>query len=257
VSLRRVLAIAGNDLALLRQDPFVPILLVAMPIAVMAFVRPAFAPALRSEGYPAANGAEQAVPGIALMFVFFMVTFAALGFFREHIWGTWDRLRSMPVRDGEILVSKVVVPFTVIAAQQAMLFTVGALLFGLRIRGSVAALAAVDLAFTIWLTAFCVATVAVCTTIQQVLAVSNLGAIVCAGIGGALTPISTLPGWIHTIAHVTPDYWAMRGFNSVLLDGRSFAAVLLPIGLLLGSAVLLALTAAARFRFDARKGGMM
>ena len=256
-SLRRTLVIAGNDLALLRQDPFVAIVLVAMPLVVMTFVKPAFAPALRSEGYPAANGAEQAVPGMALMFVFFMVTFTALGFFREHVWGTWDRLRSMPVQGHEILTSKIVLPFAVIACQQVVLFTAGVVFFGLHVEGRIPALVAVDLAFTVWLTAFCLATVAVCRTFQQVLAVSNLGAIVFAGIGGALTPIPTLPDWAQTVAHATPDYWAMRGFNSVLLEGRGLEGVLLPVGVLVASAAVLAIVAATRFRFDAPKGGML
>jgi ABC-2 type transport system permease protein len=253
----RSLAIAGNDLALFLQEPIAVIVLVAMPLCVMAFGKPAYAAALASEGYPKANGAEQAVPGMALMFVFFMVTFAGLAFFREHIWFTWDRIRALPIGPREIMTGKIVLPFTLICLQQLLLFVIGGLLFHLRVKGSVGALIALDLAFDIWLVAFILATVAWCKTFQQVLAVSNLGAIVFASIGGAITPLKTLPSWAGAISPISPTYWAMHGFNSVILDGKALDAVLTPIAVLLGSAVVFAVLAAVRFNFNEAKGGVL
>ena len=43
-------------------------------------------------------------------------------------------------------------------------------------------------------------------------------------IGGALVPLSVLPQWAKTIAPLTPTYWAMRGFRSVILDGAGLRA---------------------------------
>jgi ABC-2 type transport system permease protein len=257
MSLRRSLTLARNDFDLLWRDPFAAIVLIAMPLVVMTFIKPAAALVLQHEGYRTANGSEQVVPGVAVMFVFFMVLFAGLAFFREHIWGTWDRIRSLPVTHAEIMVGKLVPPFAIIVVQQVLMFVIGYLAFGLRVRGSVVALIAVDASFAIWLAAFCVAVIAVCGTFQQVVAISNLGAIVFASIGGALTPIATLPAWAHFTAHGIPTYWAMRGFNSVLLDGKGLGAVLLPVGILLGAAVAFIALAALRFRFDTAKSGTL
>jgi len=256
-TVRRGYAIAKNDLDLLVQDPITLIILVVMPLVVIAFIKPTYGAVLKQAGYPTANGAEQAVPGMAIMFIFFMVTFAGLAFFREHIWNTWDRIRALPVRRGEIMVGKVIPSFLFICLQQAIVFAFGAALFGLHVRGSVLALALVDMAFAIWLTVFILATVAYCKTFQQVLAVSNLGAIAFAGIGGALTPISTLPGWAKAVSPATPHYWAMKGFNHVLLEGKGLGAVITPMAVLLGSAAVLTVLAALRFRFDAPKGGFL
>jgi ABC-2 type transport system permease protein len=256
-SIRRSLTIARNDCELLLKEPLFVIVLIAMPLVIMAVTKPTYAAVLQRQGYAFANGAEQAVPGMAIMFAFFMVTFGGLAFFREYMWNTWDRIRSLPVRNREIMLGKAGPSFLIICFQQLVLFVAGYFLFGLHIRGSLTALVAVDLAFAFWLTTFILATVALCRTFQQVLVVSNLGAIVFAGIGGALTPIQTLPGWVSPIAHLTPTYWAMRGFNSVLLDGKGMRAVLLPVGVLLGVAVVFCALAAARFRFDAHKGGVL
>jgi ABC-2 type transport system permease protein len=130
-------------------------------------------------------------------------------------------------------------------------------LFGLHVRGSLFALCAVDLAFVVWLIGLSFAAVAIAGTFQQLLAISNMGAIVLAGVGGALTPISTLPGWAEAIAPATPTYWAMRGFNGVILEGHSLAAEGKPIAILLGSAIAFFLLGALRFRFDAPKGGTL
>ncbi len=255
--LRRSLTIARNDFALFMQEPIAVIVLVVMPLLVMPFGKPIYESALQQDSYPLANGAEQVVPGMALMFVFFMVTFAGLAFFREHIWFTWDRIRCLPVKPWEIMFGKSALPFVLICVQQLLLFTIGGFIFDLHIRGSLGALMVVDLSFALWLVAFILATVAWCTTFQQVLAVSNLGAIVFASVGGAITPISSLPSWADAVSPASPSYWAMRGFNSVLLDGQALHAVLLPVGVLLGSGLVFLILAAVRFRFDEPKGGVL
>src|SRR3954452_4061139 len=118
----RTAAIARNDLTMLVRDATAPIILVVMPVVIIAFFKPAWAPVLRSEGYPLANGAEQAVPGTAVMVSVFMVNYAGLGFFREFVWATWDRLRSMPVKPVEVMVGKITPIFLLLTVQQVLLF---------------------------------------------------------------------------------------------------------------------------------------
>jgi len=252
-----VVTIARNDFALLRRDPLPATLLVVMPLVVMAFMRPAFRPVLQAEGYPVANGAEQVVPGITVMFAVFVVTFAGVGFFRDHIWGTWDRILSAPLPGRTIMLGKLTPALTLILLQQLLLFGAGTLFFDLHVRGSVAGLALVDLAFAAWLLAFSFASVAYSKTFQQLLAISNVGAIVLAGLGGALTPLKTLPSWAQTISPATPTHWAMTGFNRVILHGRAFSSAVVPALVLLGFAALFAVLGALRFRLDEPKGGTL
>jgi ABC-2 type transport system permease protein len=74
-------------------------------------------------------------------------------------------------------------------------------------------------------------------------------------IGGAFVPINLLPTWAKTIAPVTPTYWAMRGLRSVILDGRGLGATVAPSGILLAMAILFAVIALRRLRFDETKTG--
>lgn len=253
MSLRRSLAIARHDLRLLRRDPFPVILLIAMPLVLMAFMRPAFRAALIDAGYDGVNGAEQVVPGTTVMFAFFLVGNVGFAFFREHGWQTWERLRASEARPVEVMAGKAAVPLLTSAVQLVVLFGLGTVLFGLEIRGSVLGLVLVAASLSVCLVALGYAVTAMCRSIMQMNALSNLGALLFAGLGGALTPISTLPDWARTIAPATPSYWAMRGFRAVILDGGGLGAVALPCAVLLAFAAGLGLLAARRFSFAETK----
>lgn len=252
---RVVLAIARKDLELLGRDPVVPVLLLIMPIVVTSVIRSTLGHVLRSQGYPHATGAEQAVPGIALMFAIFMVAYGGQSFIREHIWATWPRLRAMPIRPSEIMVGKVLPILLLLCAQQVVLFGAGAALFGLEVRGPLVALFAVDALYVVWVLALILATVTFCRTFQQVLAVSNLGAMVLGALGGALTSIAALPAWARAISPATPTYWAMNGFNDVILRGHGLDSILPAAVVLGGSAAAITVLVGWRFRFSAEKTG--
>lgn len=245
----RSAALIRHELRVMLADKEALIVLMAMPLVMMAFFQPVARLALSSEN-PTANGSEFTVPGMATMFAFFLVGFIGFSFFAEHQWNTWERLRASPATNAEILAGKVVPAMLVCVVQQAALFTVGIVVFGMRIRGSVLGVVLVSLALTVCLVALGVLMAAVMKTQQQLNAMSNLGAMVLAGISGALVPISVLPAWARSVAPVAPQYWAMRGFRSTILDGGGVSSVLLPVGVLLAFGVVAAGLALLRFRFD-------
>src|SRR5580765_3270289 len=113
-SARRMGAIARFEWHVLRRDPVPVITYILMPLVVMAFLKPALrltTMAIDVHG----NGAEQAVPGVTVMFAFLLVSQVGMTFFRDHAWRTWDRLRSSPAGSAEIMAGKVVMPVLVFA----------------------------------------------------------------------------------------------------------------------------------------------
>jgi ABC-2 type transport system permease protein len=251
------LTIIRNDLRLMRVDPTAPIILFAMPLVLVLFIEPNQAAVLEQQGYANANGAEHAVPGMGVLFAFFVTSYAGIAFFREHVWGTWDRIRAMPVRPSDVVLGKTVLWFLLLCAQQLVLFLVGVLLLDVDVRGSAVALVAVALSFVMWVEALILLTIAYASTLQQVLAVANLSAILFAALGGALTPSAALPDWAEAIAPATPSHWAMKGFEGILLDGDGVGGVIVPVAILTGTAMLLVLLAARRFRFDEPRAGTL
>ena len=245
----RSAALVRHELRVMLSDKEALIVLMAMPLVMMAFFKPVARLALAGDD-PTANGSELTVPGMATMFAFFLVGFIGFSFFAEHQWNTWERLRASSATNAEILVGKVVPAMLLCLFQQAALFSFGFVVFGMRVRGSVLGMALVSIALTVCLVAIGVLMAAVMKTQQQLNAMSNLGAMVLAGISGALVPLSVLPGWARSVAPVAPQYWAMRGFRSTILDGGGLSSVALPVAMLLGFGVVAAAVALLRFRFD-------
>lgn len=252
MSWRHSAAIARLDLRVVLRDSGPIVFLIFMPLVVMAFVKPAFRFALVS-AHPGANGAEQAVPGMIVMFGFFAVGMTGFAFFREHGWNTWDRLRASWATPAEIMLGKLAVPLLLSVVQIVALFLLGHVLYGLHIRGSLAGLAVVSFGLVACLLALALMLVAVFRTIQQVNAAANIGGLVFAGFGGSLTPIALLPHWARTIAPETPGYWAMRGFRAVILDGAGVHGALPATGVLLAFAAAFGVVAAWRFRMAESK----
>ena len=245
--------IALREVRLLRQDPLPLVLLLAVPVVFIAFLKPVMFVTLVIEGFPGRNGSEQAVPGAAATFSLLLCGLVGLSFFREHGWGTWDRLRASPATTGQILVGKLVPVYAFAVVQTAWLFGVGVVAFDLDVRGSMRALGAVGLAAAAAHVAIGLVLVAFSRTIQQVNALANLGTALLAGAGGALVPRFLLPGWVEAVGPWTPTYWAMRGYRAVILDGAGWSAVARPVATLLAFAVGASVVALMRFSVDERK----
>lgn len=243
-------AIIRHELRIMFKDPSTILFVLFMPLAMTALMKPLYQSALTQQGVAGATGAEQAVPGMAVAFAAFGVGFSGFAFFREHGWGTWERLRASAATSVDIMIGKVVPAFALTLLQMAGLLALGVPLFGFEVAGSLLGLSAVVMGITLALTAFGMTVTAVSRTSQQLNALGSLGGMVFAILGGAFVPIALMPGWARVIAPVTPTYWAMRGFRSVTLQPGGLDTVLLPVAVLLGMALLFAAIAATRFRFE-------
>jgi ABC-2 type transport system permease protein len=155
----------------------------------------------------------------------------------------------------DIVVGKALPLYASQLLQMAVLFAAGRLLFGYRPNGSVVALAVIVALFVAMLVAFGVMMVAVFATMDQALVTGNLVGMLMAGVGGAFTPASTLPGWAQAIAHATPTYWALSALRDITLRGAGLTAVWRPIAVLVAFTLGFALVTALRFRpSDAKVG---
>lgn len=236
----RALALLRHELRVHSRDQAVYVVFIAMPLLLVAFIRPTFRVVLESAGYRDVTGAEHVVPGMAAMFSFFMVGTVGLAFFRERGWGTWQRLRATALSPVQIIAAKVGPVFALAVMQQLVLLAAGVLLFGMRVRGSVPALVLVALALSASIVCFGAACVSIARTLQQISVIQSLGTMLFAGFGGALTPFFLLPEWARVIGRATPSYWAIRGYTTVILDGGGLADVVPAVTVLLSLAVVFA-----------------
>jgi ABC-2 type transport system permease protein len=253
MSPRRTIAIIRHELRVISRDPLEVLVLVAFPVVVMSFLKPAMRLALVNDGYQHANGAEQVVPGQAVVNAFFIVTLTSFAFFSEHGWNTWERLRASRASSAEIVLGKAVPRLAMSLAQFLAVFAIGIPLLDLQVRGPILALAPLVVAFGLCLVMLGISLTALCRTIQQANSLGIVGLVLFGSIGGALVPVNVLPAWARTIAPATPTYWAMRGFRSVILDGTGVSGVLLPVAVLLALSSAFAAIALGKFRFSDTK----
>lgn len=248
MSWRRSTALVRHELKALRDDPGSLIFLLIMPLLMMAMMKPLFGLSLQSQGYANANGAEQAVPGMAAMFATFTGSFAGFTFFREYGWNTWDRLRASRATTLDIMVGKLTPTFVIAVLQMASLFALGIVVLDLTIGGSIVALTTIVVAFSLTMVSFGMAVTALSRTSLQLNTFVNLFGIVFAGVGGALVPLALLPGWVQNLARLVPTFWAMEGFLDVILREAAVIDVATPVVVLTLFTALFSTVAAVRFR---------
>ncbi|WP_354699355.1 hypothetical protein DSM112329_05069 [Paraconexibacter sp. AEG42_29] len=211
------LAVLRNEVRLLRHDPVPPAILVAMPIVLMALLSRSMDLPLAYEGFNA-PGSTQTVPGMACVFAFFGVGILGFGVFREHGWRTWTRLRLSGLSGPSLILGKLLLPTLLLAGQHVILFAVGYQFLDLRANGSWVAAALVATCFSAVVLAAGLAATALLSTVQQLNAVTNLGAMIAGGLGGGFVPVSLLPDWVQPLAPGSPVKWAMDGYRTAFLE---------------------------------------
>jgi len=253
MSLRATSAIFRHEMRVLLTDPSTAIFVIFMPLLMIALTKELFASSLASQGYADANGAEFGVPGMAVAFAAFGVGYSGFSFFRDHGWGTWDRLRATPASSIDIMVGKVMPNVLLSLAQLWVLFGLGGPLFGMEVRGSWLALGLLIFVLALALSAAGMLVTAVAKSMNQLNAVGSVGGTALALLGGAWVPVEAMPDWAQAVAPGLPTYWAMDGFRGVILDGTGLADALLPALVIAGFGALFTGLAAWRFRFEDTK----
>lgn len=253
MSLRASAAIARHELRHMRHDPATVVFVLVMPLLMTSLMKPLHRAALAQQGLSGATGAEHAVPGMAVAFAAFTVGYTGFAFFREHGWGTWQRLRASPAAPADVMAGKLAPVLTLTTVQIGLVVGLGVPLFDLALPGSPVAAAAVVVALAASLTAFGVAITALSRTAQQLNALASVGSMAFAVAGGAFVPVDVMPGWAQAIAPATPTYWAMRGFRAVTLAPGGLGDVAVEVVVLAGLSALFAGVAALRFRFEEPK----
>ena len=251
--LHRVVALTRHEVAGLSGDPSPLITLLIAPLLSIGFAVPIFGPLLRSSGFPHATGAQQAVPGLSLLFCLFVGPLLGISIMNEFMWNTWNRLRASGASPVKTLFGKAGPWLGLGVFQQAFIVGIGYLAFHFSITGSVTGYALIAAAFVCFSIALGAFLGAYCTTWQQLNAFSSMGILTIAGLGGALTPIATLPAVIRAIAPISPVYWAMSGYRSIVLSRASAERAAVPCVVLLAFTLVLVIAAATKLRRGSQK----
>jgi ABC-2 type transport system permease protein len=231
--MKRFAVMLRHEIDLMLSHALPVALYFVMPLAILAFVEGGFDLYLQIQdpgaGY---SGADLAASGQATMFGFMSLATVGFVFLGDHGWGTWNRVRSLGVRPWQIMAGKLGTAYLNQLAIFVFVMVMATILFDLRVRGPLVALVVVELLMAAIAVGYCLIACALSSNQAQFNAFAYLGALVLAGLGGALTPFDTLPGWAQAIAPAVPTYWSVRAFSAVILEGAGIPDVALELAVM-------------------------
>jgi len=197
------------------------------------------------------SGFQVSVPGNAVLFGFFIALTVAISFVDEKKTGTWRRLLAAPVSRPMLLLAKLVPFYVVSLIQMAILFGIGALAFGMEVRGSPLALAAMTMAVSFCAVALGLFIASFGGSQKQVGSVGSISLLVMGLVGGAMVPRLIMPEGLQAIGLATPHAWALEGYYQVLMrEGTGIFGIDQAIVMVLAFGIGFAAIGAWRFKFE-------
>ncbi len=231
-------AVARHNTILMLREPGPLASRLILPLAFLALLHPL---------YQAAQGQ---VAGVSQAVIATLVTFSLLGLsivggsiLTERIWHTWERVRMTAVRPAELLTGKAIPALAALLAQQAIIVGFGVAVLGLVVA-SPALLTMALVAWTLTLLGLGAAIGVLARSLSELSVIYDVGGMILSSLGGALVPLSAMPGWVRHVAPASPGYWAVSALQAALRgDGAGTARA---CAVLAGFALAFALVAALR-----------
>ncbi|OYV02131.1 MAG: hypothetical protein CFE45_01765, partial [Burkholderiales bacterium PBB5] len=161
--------------------------------------------------------------------------------------GLWQRLRAAPVSPALLLTSRLASAALIAFGLLLTIFAAGALLFGVRIQGSVLGFVGVALAFAAMTASFGLLIASLGGTPEATRGLAVLVTLLMVMLGGAWAPTFIFPPWLQTLSRATPTRWAVDGLDAVTWRAQGLAQVAPQIGLLLACSAVFTVLALWRF----------
>ena len=198
---------------------------------------------------PAAETSLNIVPGlVGTILTMTMLIFTALSVTREIERGTMESLLSMPIRPVEIMLGKIVPYIMVGFIQAALILSIGILLFGVPLLGSLTLLAMLS---TLFITANLAIGYTFSTLAQnqlQAMQMSLMFFLPNILLSGFMFPFAGMPVWAQWIGEALPLTHYLRIVRSIMLKGATLPDLYFDTAALAGLMLFAMAVAVTRFR---------
>lgn len=196
------------------------------------------------------NAFAHSSPGMMAQFAIAGLISAAEVLVIERKTRALARLLTTSIRRNEILLGHYLAMFMIIFVQFLLLTVFGQIFLQLDYYGAPLATLLLSIATAMAAASLGLLIGTLAKTEEQVIIYTLIPMFVLAGLGGAWVPLEVTPMTVQKIGHLSPVAWIMDGFKGILMRGAGLNETLVPIGILLGFAVLFAALAIWRFRFE-------
>ncbi|MDP4093303.1 MAG: ABC transporter permease [Bacillota bacterium] len=176
--------------------------------------------------------AEQLVPGMMVMFVFFVIISMIRGFIKERESGMLARLRSTPMKPGDYLAGMWSSFILTVIIQCTALLGFGHYVYKLDL-GNLPAIIAIVISLAICATGIGLAISFLVKSENQGIALTQIVVMGGAALGGLWIPFDILPSFAQKIGYLMPQYWAQKGLQDVMVRGADISVIVPNIAVLL------------------------
>jgi ABC-2 type transport system permease protein len=181
------------------------------------------------------------VPGFILFAMFFIVIPLAGSLITEKNEGSFQRLRSLPVRLSAILGGKVIAYLGVCLVQFVLMMVIGMWVFpafcglpGLSMGHQYAAIAISTVAASLAAIGFGIIVGSAASTHNQAALFGSVMVVLLGVISGTFLPIHIMPRFIQIVSHLSPIRWGIDNYlNLFIREGNIICILPNPILLIL------------------------
>ncbi|PYI53889.1 ABC transporter permease [Paenibacillus flagellatus] len=167
---------------------------------------------------------DQVVPGMTVMFVFYIMITMTRRFFDEKKTGLLSRIRSTNIKPLHYLIGMWVPFMLTVIAQCVVLFTFGHFVYDLQL-GDTYALGLIVLGLSIAGTGIGLGLSFIVPGEGAAMVITQLISMGGAMVGGLWMPSYMLPDLVQKIGHFTPQYWAQHSLLDVIAHGAHIGDV--------------------------------
>ena len=196
------------------------------------------------------NGYAHSFAGMSVQFILFMAIDAGIGILLARRLGLWNRLLAAPITIATVLTARGLSCAIIALVLQCAIFAAAALLFHVRIDGSLPGFAGIVVSFSLMTASFGLLIAAFGKTPEAARGLSIFATLVMVMLGGAWVPAFLFPQWLQTFTLVIPTRWAVDGLDAMTWRGLGFDVAVMPIAMQLGFTLVFGGLALWKFRHE-------
>ncbi|MBV9495112.1 MAG: ABC transporter permease [Acidobacteria bacterium] len=176
--------------------------------------------------------------GIGVMFLLFTASNGGGALLEEQESGTLDRILTTRLTLTTLMLGKLVYLWTLGALQLIVMFVWGAVVFHLELGTHIVGFAIMAAATTLATSAFGLFLASLSRTRSQLGAISTLVVLTISALGGSMFPRFLMPQAIQKMGLVLFNSWAIDGFTNVFWRELPLTAIIAPVAVLIGYAIV-------------------
>jgi len=175
---------------------------------------------------------------------------AALNLVSWRVNGLLRRLRLAPIRTSSVVMARIGVSLVVALGQAAIFIGLATAAFGLKLSGWWPLIIPLLAAGTLSFLSIGMLGGAVSKTEEGAIGLANFIVLPMAFLSGSFFPLDGAPKWLQIVSNCLPLKHLNDGMLDVMVRGQGPSAIVLPMIILLGFALVLGTIAARLFRWD-------